>query len=123
MIRSALSHGLRRSCNASQLSSRRRPGPTTTNVGCVAMLELPLASTTQSCGYGPRPSPGRQLQDKPAQIRVLGEVADVLLHIVGVDLDGLAMAVGCGEGDIVEHALHHGLQPARADIFHRRVYG
>ena len=61
------------------------------------------------------------LQNKPAQIRVLGEVADVLLHIVGVDLDGLAVAVGRGEGDFVEHALHHRLQPPRADVLDRRV--
>jgi hypothetical protein len=37
----------------------------------------------------------RRLQNKPAEVGVLGEIADVLLHVVGVDLDGLAMAVGC----------------------------
>ncbi|GLH77590.1 hypothetical protein SSBR45G_24980 [Bradyrhizobium sp. SSBR45G] len=31
-----------------------------------------------------------RLQDEPTQIRVLGEVADVLLHIGGVDAHGLA---------------------------------
>jgi hypothetical protein len=51
----------------------------------------------------------RELQNKPAQIGVLGEIADVLLDIVGIDLDGLAMAVGGGKGNLVEHALHHGL--------------
>src|ERR1700730_9252372 len=39
---------------------------------------------------------GQKLQNKPAQIRVLGEVADVLLHVGGIDQDGLAMAVRCG---------------------------
>jgi hypothetical protein len=34
------------------------------------------------------------LKNKPAQIGVLGEVADVLVHIGGVDLDGFAGAVG-----------------------------
>jgi hypothetical protein len=28
----------------------------------------------------------RKLQDEPAQIGVLGEVADVLVHVIGVDL-------------------------------------
>ena len=37
------------------------------------------------------------LQDKPAEIGVLGEVADMLLHILGVDLDRIAGAVGGGE--------------------------
>ena len=35
-----------------------------------------------------------RLQDKSAQIRILGQIADVLLHISGVDLDRLAGAVG-----------------------------
>ena len=46
----------------------------------------------------------------------------MLLHIDGIDLDGLAMAVGCCEGDIIEHALHHGLQPPCADILYRGVH-
>ena len=56
------------------------------------------------------------LQNKPAQVGVLGEIADVLLHIGGVDLHRLAGAVGGGERNLVEHALHHGLQPPRADV-------
>ena len=50
-----------------------------------------------------------ELQDKPAQIGVLGEIADVLLDIGGVDPDRLAIAVRRGKGNLVEHALHHGL--------------
>ena len=63
------------------------------------------------------------LQNKPAQIGVLGEVADVLLHVIGIDLDGLAMTVRRGERNLVEHALHHRLQPPRTDILHRRIDG
>ena len=47
----------------------------------------------------------------------------MLLHIVGVDTDGLAVAIRRGERDLVEHALHHGLQPPGADILHRRIDG
>src|SRR5271163_2427949 len=49
-----------------------------------------------------RVSISRPLQDEPAQIGVLGEVADVLLHIVGVDLDRLAGTVGSAEGHVIE---------------------
>ena len=66
---------------------------------------------------------GALLQNKPAQIGVLGEVADVLLHVIGIDLDGLAMTVRRGERNLVEHALHHGLQPSRTDVLHRRIDG
>ena len=62
------------------------------------------------------------LQNKPAQIRVLGEIADVLLHIGGVDLHRLAGAVGGAERNLVEHALHHGLQPPRADVLDAGVH-
>jgi hypothetical protein len=37
------------------------------------------------------------LQNEPAEICVLGEIADVFLDIVGVDLDGFAVAVGSCE--------------------------
>src|SRR5262245_17350763 len=39
------------------------------------------------------------LQDEPAEIAIPGEVADMLLHIVGVDLNGLAVAIRRGKGD------------------------
>ena len=56
-------------------------------------------------GPGFRPDDVK-LQNKPAEVRVLGEIADMLLNIVGVDLNGFAMAVGRGEGNLVEHALY-----------------
>ena len=36
---------------------------------------------------------GETLQNKPAQIRILRQIADMLLHVIGVDPDGLAVAV------------------------------
>ena len=33
------------------------------------------------------------LQNKPAQIRVLRQIADMLLHVSGVDADGFAVAI------------------------------
>src|SRR5262245_30615178 len=80
------------------LSSRRLSGGTMTGLGGRANGVL------------------RPLQDEPRQIRVLGEIADVLVHVGGVDRNGLAGAVGGGERDLVEHALHHRLQAARADV-------
>ena len=47
---------------------------------------------------------------------LLGEVADVLLHVGGVDDDLLALLVGGVEGDVVEDALHHRREAPRADI-------
>jgi len=60
---------------------------------------------------------------KPAEIGVLARSPDVLLHVVGIDLDGLAITVRGCEGDLVEHALHHGLQPPRADVLHGGIDG
>src|SRR5215467_12945704 len=57
-----------------------------------------------------------RLQNKSAEIGVFGEIAHVLMHVGGVDLDCLPGAVGCAEGNIVEHALHHRLQAPRTDI-------
>src|SRR5262249_51161279 len=52
-----------------------------------------------------------RLQNKPAQIRVLRQIADVAAYIGRVDLHDFARTVRGGEGNIVEHPLHHGLQP------------
>ena len=61
----------------------------------------------------------RHLKDKAAQVGVLGKIADVLLHIGGVDLDRLAGPVGRRKRDLVEHPLHHRLQTPRADVLDR----
>ena len=45
-----------------------------------------------------------------------------LLHVGGVDLHRLAGAVGARERNLVEHALHHGLQPPRADVLDAGVH-
>ncbi len=50
-----------------------------------------------------------------------GEVADVALDELRVDTNLLAGPVGGGEADLVQHALHHRLQPARADVFDRSI--
>ena len=65
--------------------------------------------------------PEGHLQDELAQVGVLGEVADTRLHIGRIDRDRLAALVGGIEGNLVEHPLNHGLQPARADVLDRGV--
>ena len=45
----------------------------------------------------------------------------MLADIFGVDGESIAGLVRCVERDVVEHPLHHGLQPPRADILHRGV--
>ena len=44
---------------------------------------------------------GWLLQDEPAEICILGEITDVLLHIRGIDFFRLAGMVGSGEGHLV----------------------
>ena len=56
------------------------------------------------------------LEDESRQICVAGEIADVVLDILGVDRDALAVAVRRGEADLVEDPLHHRLQAPRADV-------
>src|ERR1700733_1241563 len=69
----------------------------------------------------PRGSPPSLSQDEPAQIGVRGEVADMTLDEIGVDANGFAGPVGGGEAHLVEHALHHRLQPTRANVLDRAV--
>src|SRR3954468_7667972 len=66
--------------------------------------------------------PSKLLKNKPAQIRVLCQVPDVLPHIGIIDAYRLARAVGRRKRNLVEHPLHYGLQPARADVLDVRVY-
>src|SRR5215510_7056693 len=42
--------------------SERDPGPITTEGNCCTKLELQPRITTNACGYGSRPSPGRRKQ-------------------------------------------------------------
>src|SRR5690606_29442578 len=55
-------------------------------------------------------------QNVARQIRVPGEVADMLVHIGRIDHDTRAGTVGRVEGDVVQHPLHYGLQPPSADV-------
>src|SRR3984885_16073693 len=57
------------------------------------------------------------LQNEPAQIGVRREVADVALDKIRIDAHFFAVPVGGGKADLIQHALHHRLQPARANIF------
>ena len=52
-------------------------------------------------------------ENKAREVCILREIADVFVDVAGVDLNGLAGAVGRGEGNLVKHALHHRLQAAR----------
>src|SRR5712672_1604625 len=108
-----LSHGecVGRNAPLFSTASRRRPGTHNHRRSYCKKLERPSAATTNVRGYGPglRRDDDATSQNEPAQIRVLGEIADMFLHVIGIDLDGLAIAVGGGEGNLVEHALHHGL--------------
>src|SRR5579872_96693 len=47
----------------------------------------------------------------------------MLLDVVRIDPDRFAVTIGRGKGNVVEHALHHGLQTSRANILHRRIDG
>src|SRR5262249_52057694 len=78
------------------------------------------------CGRWPRANPRSAAprnddgehasENEPAKVCVLGEIADVLVHVSGVDCHRVAGTVGRGERNLVEHALHHRLQPPRADV-------
>src|SRR5205814_6816078 len=79
-------------------------------------------SSSVRCPVGQTAARSRQsardadLQNELAQVRVLGEVADAVAHVGCVDVNGLAALVGGVERDLVEHALHYRLQPARSDV-------
>ena len=60
-------------------------------------------------------------KNKPAQIGVPGEIADVLLDKRRVDFDPLAEPVGGGKAHLVKDPLHHRLQTPRANIFDRGI--
>lgn len=62
-----------------------------------------------------------RLQDVFAQVRRLQQRLHLALHVLRVDLDGLALAIGRLEGHVLDDALDDGVQPARADVLHRLV--
>src|SRR3984957_18315365 len=64
----------------------------------------------------PNGSPASLSQNEAAQVGVRGEVADVTLDKIRVDTNFFAVPVGGGEAHLVEHPLHHRLQPARPDV-------
>src|SRR6185503_14550621 len=61
------------------------------------------------------------LKDVLAEIGVLGERADALLHIRGVDVDRCAGAVARREADLLQQPLHYRMQAPGADILDRAV--
>src|SRR5437868_3430396 len=56
------------------------------------------------------------LQDELAEVGVLGERGHALAHIAGVHGHMLALPVAGTEADLLQQALEHGVQPARADV-------
>src|SRR5262249_37879157 len=93
-------------------SIMRGPARAERNPELVSCHEL---SPHVACAHHAGDETMERSENEPAQIRVLGEIADVLVHVVGVDHHRLPGTVGGAEGDVVEHALHDRLQPARAD--------
>src|SRR5262249_49485656 len=63
----------------------------------------------------------KSLQDEFAEVGVLGEGRDAFLHVLGVDGDGGAGAVGGGEADVLEQALHDRVEAAGADVLDRGI--
>ena len=57
------------------------------------------------------------LQNVAAQILILDDVGELLVHVGGVDLDVLLLQVGRFEGKFIENFFQNGVQAARADVF------
>src|SRR5215469_9819566 len=67
-------------------------------------------------------SPKPALQNIAAQILVLHDISQHLAHVVGIDGDLLAFLFGRSEAQLIEHALHDRMQPARSDVFRALVH-
>jgi len=68
------------------------------------------------------PSTTTSLEDEPRQIAILGEIADVVLNVGGVDRDGGAGGlIRGGEAHLLEQALQDRVQTPGADILDRTV--
>src|SRR5258707_14106718 len=63
----------------------------------------------------------RALQNKPAQVGILGEVGDPAPDIIPIDFHDVICSVGGAERDVVEYTLHHGLQASCPDVLDRRI--
>src|SRR5690606_2185320 len=65
----------------------------------------------------PAPAPRRAgSEDVTAQVFVARQLGQVAIDVAGVDRQGGAGLVGRLEGNVLEQALHDGVQPPRADI-------
>ena len=60
-------------------------------------------------------------QNKLAQVRVLRQIADMLLHIGLIDRHRFAGAVRGRIADVIQHPLQHRVQPPRPDVLDRGV--
>src|ERR1019366_8711903 len=64
----------------------------------------------------PRQSFASELQYVARQVLVLHDVGEGLAHVVGVDGHALLFHVRGLEADLIQHALHDGMQAACADV-------
>src|SRR5579859_714394 len=101
------------------------PGRTCACRAVAAASASPIAIVTlarramrifHSPSRAPPPAPPRPLQDVAAEVGVLRHTGKLRLDIGSVNGERLSGAVLCVEADVLEQLLHHGLEPARADI-------
>src|SRR5690606_28564405 len=76
----------------------------------------------QSCGKVTAAPPLEPPSENEARkVGILRKIADICIDIGAVDHDLRSGAIRRVEGNVVEHALHHCLQPPCADILHAGV--
>src|SRR5713101_2188608 len=86
--------------------STRRPGPT-------AAPSIPSITPLRRDGGS---------EDVAREVLILEDRLETLAHVGGVDRDLLAVHLRRIEGDLIEQALHHGVQPAGPDALGARVH-
>ena len=64
----------------------------------------------------------RHLQNKLAEVRILGEVGDLGADVVGVDRHRFVLAVGGRERYFVQQFFHYRVEPPRADVLDRAFH-
>jgi hypothetical protein len=119
-----MSESILAAANCAAISAQSSTHAGAADLRMLAQVELWMAMIREiSRERQSRPAFGRRTacfysssQNKSTEISVFGEIANVLMHVGRVDLDGFAGAVGRAERNIVKHALHYRLQPPRADI-------